>query len=380
MGAVRTTGRPARPMPSVGNGGKRRPAEADHRHSVNPLIWTTESVDEWRQSARSGRWLMQAGMAELGPEADGRVLTEPAKSTLPVAHRWLGAGSTSLCTGVEPRRDCRRLQLLKVEPPMSKTTNKFSPEVRSRAVRLVLDHEKDHPSRWASVSSVATKIGCSAHTLTEWVKKAEVDKGSRAGIPADVQETLKAQERAHRDAGLKADIRRVFDENFQVYGVRKVWRPLQREGRKVARCTVGRLMRGMSLRGAIRGKSVKTTIQDKGLPCPLDHVNRHVPYRKAGHAVVVGFHVRPHLERFCLCGLHHRRLRSQDRWLAGFLGGRCRFCPGCSGTGPASAPAGRQIRAGSPLGQGQSICVHQAHRASAPGWHRILRRQRRRFL
>ena len=84
----------------------------------------------------------------------------------------------------------------------------------------------------------------------------------------------KVPERVRRDAGLKADIRRVFDENFQVYGVRKVWQQLQREGRKVARCTVGRLMRGMSLRGVIRGNPVKTTIQAKGLPCPLDHVNR----------------------------------------------------------------------------------------------------------
>jgi putative transposase len=84
-------------------------------------------------------------------------------------------------------------------------------------------------------------------------------------------------ERVRRDAGLRADIRRVFDANFQVYGGRKVWQPLHRAGRKVARCTVGRLMRGMGLRGAIRGKPVTTTIQDKGLPCPLDHVNR--PFR-----------------------------------------------------------------------------------------------------
>lgn len=82
---------------------------------------------------------------------------------------------------------------------MSKTTNKFSSEVRERAVRLVLEHEKDPPSRWAAVSSVASKIGCSAHTLNEWVKKAEVESGSRSGVPLDVLEKLKAQEREIRE-------------------------------------------------------------------------------------------------------------------------------------------------------------------------------------
>ncbi|GAA0752963.1 Transposase [Bosea sp. TND4EK4] len=81
----------------------------------------------------------------------------------------------------------------------SKTTNKFSPEVRTRAVRMVLEHEKDHPSRWAAVVSIAAKIGCSGQTLNEWVKKAEVDSGMRGGVPSDVAERMKALERENRE-------------------------------------------------------------------------------------------------------------------------------------------------------------------------------------
>ena len=80
--------------------------------------------------------------------------------------------------------------------------------------------------------------------------------------------------RAKRDAILKAEVRRVFEGNFRVYGVRKVWRQLKREGRDVARCTVARLMRAMGLEGVIRGKPIRTTISDKAAPCPLDRVNR----------------------------------------------------------------------------------------------------------
>ena len=86
-------------------------------------------------------------------------------------------------------------------------------------------------------------------------------------------------DRAKRDAELRPDIRRVWAENFEVYGARKVWRQLNREGLEVARCTVERLMAEMGLAGAVRGKTVKTTRPDPAAPCPRDRVNRqfHAP-------------------------------------------------------------------------------------------------------
>ncbi|WP_152540587.1 IS3 family transposase [Sulfitobacter noctilucicola] len=231
---------------------------------------------------------------------------------------------------------------------MSKTTNKFSPEVRERAVRLVFDNEGQHGSRWQAIMSIAAKIGCAPQTLNDWVKKAEVNSGKRPGVSSEMAERMKALERenrelrqaneilrkasayfcaggarppvevmvgfidAHRDAhgvepicnvlpiapstyydhlakradptrrsdrarrddALRPEIRRVFEENWSVYGVRKVWHQLRREGFDVARCTVARLMKDMDIQGIIRGKPHRTTIPDKKQPCPLDKVNR----------------------------------------------------------------------------------------------------------
>jgi transposase len=82
---------------------------------------------------------------------------------------------------------------------MSKTTNKFSPEVRERAVRMVLDNQGQHESRWSAILSISTKIGCAPQTLNEWIKKAEVDTGKRAGIPSELSEKMKALEREVRE-------------------------------------------------------------------------------------------------------------------------------------------------------------------------------------
>ena len=82
---------------------------------------------------------------------------------------------------------------------MKREMKKYSPEVRERAVRMVLEHGGEYPSRWAACSSVAAKIGCNAATLHEWVKRREIDQGARAGVPTDVAEKMKAMEREIRE-------------------------------------------------------------------------------------------------------------------------------------------------------------------------------------
>eukprot|EP01041_Mallomonas_annulata_P014362 gene14362-30568_t len=209
---------------------------------------------------------------------------------------------------------------------MSKTRTKFTPEVRERAVRMTQEARKEYPSLWSAIESIAPKVGCTPQTLNEWVRKHEVDNGTRDGVTTAEKERVKALERgtrppqkemrrfidehrqtfgvesicktfqiapsgywkhaacqrnpALRSARAIADEQRVeqiqivWDKNKRVYGADKVWKAMKREKLVVARCTVERLMRRLGLRGVMRGKVVRTTISDAKAPCPLDRVNR----------------------------------------------------------------------------------------------------------
>ena len=230
---------------------------------------------------------------------------------------------------------------------MTKKT-RFSPEVRQRAVRMVLESQGEYDSQWAAICSIAPKTGCTPETLRVWVRQYERDTGGGdGGLTTAERQRLKEPERenrellrsndilrqtsayfakaefdrlwkkimplldklreqcgvgpvcselhiapstyyhcqqqrhhpdkrsarAQRDDWLKKEILRVYDGNHQVYGVRKVWRQLLREGIRVARCTVARLMAVMGLAGVLRGKKVRTTVSRKAVVAG-DRVNR----------------------------------------------------------------------------------------------------------
>src|ERR1700743_1433587 len=115
-----------------------------------------------------------------------------------------------------------------------KTTKRFSSEVHARAVRLVFEHEKDHGSRWATVTSISAKIGCTAEALDGEVKKAEIDSGVRGGVPTEIAERLKALERENRELRQANEILRKASAYFAQAELDRRWRPRSRSSTRIA--------------------------------------------------------------------------------------------------------------------------------------------------
>jgi len=98
---------------------------------------------------------------------------------------------------------------------MSKNlSNKFSPEVRGRAVRLVQEHRGEYPSMWAAAASIAPKIGCATQSLLQWVKRHEIDNGTRAGVSTEESERIKALERENKELRRANEILRTASAFF----------------------------------------------------------------------------------------------------------------------------------------------------------------------
>ena len=106
-----------------------------------------------------------------------------------------------------------------------RTSPKFSSEVRERAVRMVLEHRGEHDSQWAAIVSIAAKIGCTAQTLNEWIKKADVDSGRMPGVTSDERERLKALERENRELRQANEILRKASAYFAQAELDRRWKP-----------------------------------------------------------------------------------------------------------------------------------------------------------
>ncbi|ECT1023672.1 IS3 family transposase [Salmonella enterica] len=250
----------------------------------------------------------------------------------------------------------------------SKSGNRYSPELRERAVRMVLEQRGEYATIREAIHSIAPKIGCCADTLRVWVKRHQQGlintsiSNNASPLTSDERQRLKELERENRelrrsndilrqasayfaqaeldrhwkkmmpllemlnskygvgpvcheldiapstyywhrtrqahpdtrsqrsrdDEQLKHEIQRVYDENYSVYGVRKVWRQLQREGFSVARCTIERLMKAMGLVGVLRGKKMRTTVSRKEAAAG-DRVNRQFVAERPNQLWVADF-------------------------------------------------------------------------------------------
>jgi transposase len=104
-------------------------------------------------------------------------------------------------------------------------TGTFSPEVRERAVRMVQEHRADHTSQWAAIVSISAKIGCSAQTLSNWVRRSERDEGKRPGLMTDERERLKQLERENRELKQANEILRKASAYFAQAELDRRWKP-----------------------------------------------------------------------------------------------------------------------------------------------------------
>jgi len=102
---------------------------------------------------------------------------------------------------------------------------KFSTEVRERAVRMVFEHRTEHTSQWAAIASIAAKIGCTAQTLSNWVRRAERDQGKRPGASTDERERIKALERENRELRQANEILRKASAYFAQAELDRRWKP-----------------------------------------------------------------------------------------------------------------------------------------------------------